>query len=396
MLPNSGYTVEVVKTIEGVLALRGVWCTMPTELDSNIDFYLEVLESRRGEVLKPHVIILKKDGIPQSILVGRAERKPLKIGFGYKQISLPPVRWLSFVHGGLLGESSEQIVSELMRSVMNSLKQEADVAWFHQLDGGSIMYQLANQAGGVLSRDYFPNWNDHWTVQLSNTYAEFLRRRSGNTRHNLKRYGKRLTDAFGDQIKARRFGEVSEVESVLADCESVASRSYHRGLQVGFINSDETCRLMTLAARRRWLRSYLLYIAGKPCAFWNGFLYQRTFYAWTTAYDPSYQDLRPGLFLLQRVFEDLCQEQSADKVDFGYGDAQYKRDWCDQNRPEVSTFLFAPTFKGALLNAVRTPLLGTSQVTRRFLGRTGLLMKAKKAWRNRLTPRRDADGAPAG
>jgi hypothetical protein len=392
MDPNSAYTVEVVKTIEGVLALRAIWAPMSTEPDCDIDFYLAVLEARRGEILNPHVIILRKDGIPQSILVGRVERKSLTIGLGYKQLSLPPIRWLSFVHDGLLGENSEQSVSVLMKSIMDSLKQEADVAWFHQLDSSSIMYRLASQAGGVLSRDYFPDANDHWGVQLSSTYAEFLRRRSGNTRHNLKRYGKRLTEAFGDQIKSARLGEASEIESVLADCETVASKSYHRGLQVGFINNDETRRLMTLAVTKRWFRSYILYIGGKPCAFWNGFLYRRTFFAWTTAFDPAYQELRPGLFLLQRVFEDLCQEQSADKVDFGYGDAQYKRDWCDENRPEITTFLFAPTFKGTLLNAVRTPLLGTSHVARRFLGRTGLLMKAKKAWRTRLTPRKDVEG----
>ena len=384
---ESDFTIEVAKTISEVSALRNVWTAVA--LDADIDFFLTLVESR-PEVVRPHVIIVRNRGLPQSILVGRLETKAFVVPMGYKKISLPTVRWLTFSYGGLFGDTSPKKVSQLIDSVMNSLRKgEADIAWFHQLENNSTVFRVASDAGGAFSRDYFPIWLDHWTARLPNTYAEFVRHLSKNTRHNLKRYSKKLVDAFGDQMVITCFREPSELELLwLADCETVAAKSYHRGLQVGFINDDGTRRAMGFAANQGRLRSYILvHCVGTPSAFWNGCLFGKTFCAWTTAYDPDYADFRPGLYLLQRLVADLCEKEDAIELDFGFGDAQYKRDWCDQTRREASLFLFAPTLRGASLNLFRTSVMVGTHTARRLLTQTGLLKKGKKLWRDHLAKR---------
>lgn len=387
MTLKNNYTIQEAKTADEVSALRDVWQTMRPELNADIDFYLTINQSR-AEIIRPHVIILSRKGTPCSFLMGRYEIKPFEVALGYRKLRLPPVRWLTFVHGGLLGESSEDNVSLLTESVSKSLKNgEADVAWFHNLDVDSRIFHTVTKAAGMLSRDYFPVLVDHWKAQVPNSFDELLRQRSQNTRHYLKRYAKRMQEAFGDQITIRKLRELSDVESILADCETVASKGYQRGLQVGFINNDETRRLMALAANRGWLRSYILYISGLPVAFWNGYLYRRTLCTWTTAYDPQYSEFRPGSFLLRRMVEDLCQEKAVDELDFGVGEADYKRQWCDQNHRESSVFLFAPTLRGIVLNAFRTPLIAGSLAARSLLRKTGMMKKIKRLWRDRLTPK---------
>ena len=47
-------------------------------------------------------------------------------------------------------------------------------------------------------------------------------------------------------------------------------------------------------------------IDDKPCAFWNGTRYGKTFFTWTTGYDPAFNDDRLGLFLLVKLVEALC------------------------------------------------------------------------------------------
>jgi Acetyltransferase (GNAT) domain len=376
--------IQIARSLSEVFEQRDAWQKMCIDPNADIDFYRTIVQSR-SEVLRPHVIVLKRNGTVQSILAGRLERKEFDTQFGYKKVRLAAVRCLTLIHGGLLGEESENCVSSLVESVQESLRnREADVAWFYGLDVNSAFYRVARKAGGFLTRDYFPGELKRWKLRITLTYEELYRGLSSNTKHNLKRYSKRLRDTFGDQLMIRSFRELRDLEWVLADTEVIAAKSYHRGLGVGFIYNEETRSTMKLAAKQGWLRAHILYIAGKPCAFWNGVLYGRTFFTSTTAYDPDFRDCRPGTFLLQKMLQELCLEQAADEVDFGFGDAQYKRDWCEQEQLQMSFLLFAPTLKGAYLNCVRTPLICAANGARSVLTKTGALQKVKRAWRDRL------------
>ena len=376
--------IRIARSLSEVSALRDAWGKMCIDPNADIDFYQAIVESRT-EVLRPHVIVLKMDGVVHSILAGRLEQKEFDAQLGYKKVRLASVRCLTLIHGGLLGEETENCVAGLVESVQKSLSNhEADVAWFYGLDINSPFYDAARKAGSFFTRDYFPGHIKRWKLRLPLNYEELYRGLSSNTKHNLKRYSKRLRENFGDQLLIRSFRDLRDLEWVLADTEVVAAKSYHRGLGVGFIYNEETRRTVTLAAGQGRLRAHILYVAGKPCAFWNGVLYGRTFFTATTAYDPELRDCRPGTFLLQKMLEDLCSERVADEVDFGFGDAQYKRDWCQQEQILTSFFLFAPTLNGAYLNCVRTPIIGAANGARRILTRTGALQKIKRDWRARL------------
>lgn len=396
-------TLQVAKTVEQVHAIRDVWLTMQSNPAADLDFYLTLLKTR-PEILRPHVITLSSNGNIVSMLVGRIEKVRPTVGVGYLKLSLPSVRCLTVVGAGLFGAVSQESISALVSSIEMSLKaNEADVVWFHQLRAGSSLYEAIRSVGGEARRDYFPSVNDHWKVRLPDTYEQFLRGRTSATRNDIKRNTKRLQASLGDQVSVKRFKDPQEIDLLMADTEVVAAKTYHRGINAGFMHDDETRRRMMLYASKGKLRAHLLYVGHKPIAFWNGFLYGRTFYTWTTGYDPEYRNTRPGLFLLQQVFSDLCEERVADHVDFGSGDAQYKRDWCDENEKEISFYLFGPSFKGILVNILRTPLLAGAQAARWALNRTNLLEKTKKLWRSRLSQRpqlettgRDETARPAG
>ena len=84
--------------------------------------------------------------------------------------------------------------------------------------------------------------------------------------------------------------------------------------------------------------------------------------------------------------EDFCNDKTTEAVDYGFGDAQYKRSYCNQSWREASLYFFAPTLKGLKLNAARTATIGISQFAKSVLDRTGFLTKAKRVWRKHLTP----------
>jgi len=391
---SNEYKVDVLAELHNLGSVQRTWETLPLDPNADPDFYLAVLKT--DERMKPHVITLKEDNVVTSILLGRTEKKSLEIHFGYKKIAIPGVRFLTLVHGGELGSDSEQSALRLVDSVQKTLRNgHADVAHFHAIDKESALYRIVAKAGGLLTRDYYPEAIQRWRLRLPNTFDELLRRRSTNTRHNLKRYAKRLRESFDGELSIRCFRSPGELATLLRDTETVASKTYHRGLGVGFVDDPLTRELMSLSASKGWLRAYILYLRGTPAAFWNGFLYRRTFFTWTTGYDPGLSELRPGSYLLQQLLAGLCEEGTVDEVDFGFGDAQYKQDWSDYCRRQVSQLLFAPTVKGVFLNCVRTPLVGTSGVARKALAHTTALQRFKKWWRKRLATKQTIKVRPS-
>jgi CelD/BcsL family acetyltransferase involved in cellulose biosynthesis len=379
----SEYTVEVATTIDEVTALRREWQAMQPQLNADMDYYLTVVGSR-DEIIRPHVVVLKRNGVPQAFLIGRLETTPVEVWLGYGTVRLPAARRLTFICDGLLGDPSENSVSHLVGSAVNSIRhKEADLARFENLSIDSPLFEAVRGAKGALYRDPSPEFTDHWKGQLYSSYGEYLSRRSPKMRRNIRRLTKRLQDAAGRQITIKRYRCPDEVETLLADCEAIVSKTYQRGLHVGFSQNVETRRLMALAAAKKWLYGYVMYVGGEPTAFWNGFLYQRRLSLWTTAYTPWYREFYTGLFLLQHMIEDLAREQAADAIDFGPGNYQYKRESCDQNFPEVSVLLFAPTLRGILIQTLRTALIAGAHVTRWLIRRVGLLQGMKKLWKRR-------------
>jgi hypothetical protein len=391
---RSEANIEIIRHKANLATLRHAWESMSLEPNADIDFYTTIIDCRtrsaeriHGEVLCPHVIVLREHDKIISILAGRIESKRLDISLGYKRLSLPAVRCLTLINGGLMGDDSEQTSAVLVRAIRSSLENgEADVAWFHGVSVDSTFYQAARKAGGLFTRDHFPSQIMRWKLDLPVSFDQLYRSLSSNTRHNLKRYSKRLGDAFGKEVKIWSYRGPIDLDQLFLDTEAVAEKTYHRGMRVGFIANEEMQSWMTLAASRGWLRAYILYIKNKPCAFWNGLVYGRTLFTSTTGYDASLADYRPGTFLLQHMIQDICGEGSADHVDFGFGDAQYKRDWCKRANLQSSFFLFAPRPKGIFVNCLRAPLMGPGRIARSALTSVGALQKVKQMWRQRLAP----------
>jgi CelD/BcsL family acetyltransferase involved in cellulose biosynthesis len=143
---------------------------------------------------------------------------------------------------------------------------------------------------------------------------------------------------------------------------------------------------LELAARKGWLRAYVLYVGDEPCAFWIGMLYGEIFVGEYTGYDPAFRDFSPGMFLMMQVIEGFCGgvQDTVKEVDFGLGNAEYKAALCGKNWIEASVFIFGPTLRGVALKGMRTMTVMVDVFARRVLASTKLLPRLKRAWRDRL------------
>ena len=97
--------VTVLRSIGELAGIHDFWTSCRAHRDGQFDFYHFIVDSY-PEVVRPHVIAVHRDGAPVAILLGRLERRVVGAGFGYLKIPTPPLRLLSFLYGGRLGESS--------------------------------------------------------------------------------------------------------------------------------------------------------------------------------------------------------------------------------------------------------------------------------------------------
>jgi len=379
------YTVQVARTISEVEALRPLWTSMQWHPNSDIDFYLDVLRSR-PEFLRPHVMVVHRGGRPEAMLLGRVEDRVLDLRIGYGSLVKPKVRLLAFGYGGVLGNPSAEGSEEAVRRILGSLRAgEADLAFFNHLRADSPVYAQVVRLSGALTRDYFPDLRIHRSMALPKTFGQLYAALSPKTRKS-QRWNKFRKD-FGDKIRIDSLRETADLERVFRDVEDVARRTYQRGLGVGFADTPEMRARLRLVAEKGWLRTFILYVGEKPCAFWVGIKHGCTLHSDSMGYDPDYAKYSPGMFLVIRAIEDLFDHRSTENVeeiDFGLGDAEYKEALCNREWQDASVYIFAPTLRAVGLNLLRTPTVFINQFGRKALERTQLLRRVKKAWRSRL------------
>jgi hypothetical protein len=380
-----GTHVRVFKSSEQLEELRPIWTFWQQHPNADMDVYLSVIRSLPG-VIRPHVLVLYRDGSPRAMLVGRLELGLVETRVGYLTVFKSHARMMTFIHGGQLGSTSPQDAELLVREVLSLLKSgEADAAFFSHFDTESSIYHCAVKLPGFLTRDHVPNIAIHRKIVLPESVQQFYGSFTGKTRSTLKRKTKKLNEYFGSSVQVRCFRKTKEINEMLRDVEEIAKKTYQRGLGVGFKDDFGMRERLRLAAERCWLRAYVLYLNGIPAAFWMGVLYKGTFHSDYLGYDPEYGKHSPGMYLIGKVIEDLCSEHDenrAEAIDFGLGDAQYKEVLGNVEWRDGALFIFAPTFTAVARNVVRTAFALSNWAARRIVRMTGSATKIRRLWRD--------------
>jgi hypothetical protein len=387
----STYSVRVLRTLAELERIRSVWQSWPGNRDSEMDTYLACLRNNPSTV-RPHVVVVEREGKPDAILVGRLDASHLSCRFGYLRSNLP-AKILYFVYGAFRGIPSQENYDLIVNSVLQSLSdREADVAYMNYVKEDSDLCRLAKKKPGPLARDYVPLSAQHYSTVLPSSVDELYRGLSPKTRKNQKRQAKKLLEHFSGNVTIRCFRTPTEIEELAEDVGRVASKSYQRSLGVGFFDNAHTREQLRLKAGKGWLLGYVLYLADRPCAFWIGDVNGGTFGSDYVGYDAEFASHSPGRYLVMKVVEGFCEERrdGISEVDFGTGHAQYKQVLSNQTWQETSFYIFAPTIKGMGLNLARSIVVGMDQAVKKFLASTNLLQKVKKSWRDRAAAKNPA------
>lgn len=378
--------LRIARTAEEVEALRPTWESLEgSRLTSDIDLFLAFLE-HSPRVRRPHVVLVGDDST-RALVVARLEDFPLAARLGFGIHYTPTVRALTVVYGGFLGDVEAIGPGSILDALGDSLRGERlDLVRLRMLTVDSGLHAEASSRAPAMRLRRFAPRTPHWAARIPGSMDEFLAARSRERRKNVRRHARRLEEAYGEDMEIRLFRRPNDLDRLYDDCERVHRTTYQHALGVGFSSGERERRLTELSMRKGWFLAGVLYLGGEPVAFQLGTAYRGTYAASGTAFDPAHSELRPGTYLLMKVIEELCDDPGVDRLDFGFGDADYKRAFADESWVEQDVEVFDRRPRPLGINLVQTAIRGTSAAARSVLTHTGRLRDVRRSWRSRIAP----------
>ena len=377
--------VRIARTVAQVEGLRETWNSWCEDPNADLEFYLASARCR-PDFIRPHVMVVYRDGRPDCMLVGRLEHCQLKLKVGYTTLFEPTVKRLFFLQGGFFGNVSEENSQLLAQRLKLCLQRgEADCVEIIRATKDSTLYRAAEKKFGFFCRGHYTPLHEHRWLELPGTFKEFLQGLSRKNRHELRRHEKKLAEDFAGRTRIQCYRHENEVDELAQEVEKISCKTYQRGLGVGFRPDAEVLESLRTTARNGGLRGCVLYLDEQPCAFFIGKHYRNTFHGNFMGFDPQFGKYSPGLLVLMHSIEDCFDPKlRATQFDLGWGDRQYKRVICNHSRQDGPLYLYAFSWNGLRLNFLRSAALFLDLIARRWLAKSTVLQKAKKAWQGRL------------
>lgn len=377
----SGLRLTTARAQADLERIRPAWDELLGDVVYADPDYVESLIRTSTPAARLEVLLAERGDRAEALLVGRMEPVRLPCHLGYKELRLPALRAITVVYGGLLGAAPAETIARMLASLRTSLSTgEADVVLFRELRVGSSLHRQVGQVAGVL-RSRASHRSIHRELTLPDSPEAFLGSLSKSTRDGVKRYRRKLERELGERLEVRQYRSPDELDELVAMLNAVAERSWQRGIGSGFRDDDANRERLALALERNWLRACVVLADGEPIAFWHGIGCGGRLISGIPGFDPRYSELRVGTYALVRLIESLTTDPDFSVLDFGLGDAEYKRRFATGSWEEESLALFACRPKPYALGLFRAGVRATNDGLRFALGRAGLTGRVRNAWR---------------
>jgi hypothetical protein len=384
--------VESLTEVRQLEALKEQWLQWQWHPNCDFEFFRYVV-SHRKDVIRPHVLAVRRGGETTAIIAGRLEQGIAPVKLGYKTLWRPSMRTISVPYGGVLGELDAAASHLVVQTLETSLKSgDAGRIFFNSLQEGTPLLKAVTESPGWLRRDRLADWTEHWKMSIPKDLGQLLSRMKSKHRSEIRRNSRRLREDNVNQIEFRTVREAGCSESLCRDVEEVARKTYQRGLGQGFVYSEENVKRFEMAAASGHFRGYVLYAQQRAKAYWIGEISGRTYYPTYTGYDPEFRRYEVGTLVLLHALEQLATE-GVSAMDFGFGDAFYKSYFGDESWRERTISLYAPKFKGVAVNISQGVATRLHRAGTHILAHVGILNRFKRAWRDRLA--RPSDAGPS-
>jgi len=212
----------------------------------------------------------------------------------------------------------------------------------------------------------------HYRLALPATVEECMALRSRKSRKRLNEKERALVRVAGSDLEVVEIRSASDWAPHTRRIEELMQRTWQARVLGHELDMQEQHKV----AARGWLRSYLLLAGDEAVAFVLCYQGMDTLFYEFLGYDQAYAKYSPGTILLYKVLALLYREDTPRYVDFGEGEAAYKKEIAN----EVTTARAALVVRCRLRHRLRFGCLalvrGLDKFVRAVATRTALGQRA--------------------
>ncbi len=238
------------------------------------------------------------------------------------------------------GDKSIEIQNILFQAILNHRDQTgANFLLIDDLESDSALNQIKNQPEFSGLKTISPSGlqDHHWLI-FPESAEEYWGGFKSKTRNTLRRKMKKMGD-----IEFIPITEHEQIADFLKQANIVSLNTWQSqelGLRVH--NNDEEKKFLKYLAFQGSLRAYLLKKDSKPVAFIIGTQFNGTYYLDELGFDRQYSRLSPGTVLFHLLVNDLLENKKPEVLDFGLGDAEYKKLFGNQVSQSQLLYILSP------------------------------------------------------
>ncbi len=309
-----------------------------------------------------------------------ARREPMRVTrrIGYLPIRTPVLDTLVVVYGGILGDVAAETVTDALLECLNGTGR-CDHIILNMLSIDSPIMDCLSKRKGVS----IPPATPHWVTRLEASFDGIMETFSSKHRHNLRNERRKLDRVFSEGCEWLTLTQRDDIGFILEHASWIGGQTYHANVGGGLVKTDELWTiLLQLAASDNSLRAHFLIGNSKPVAFWLGWNENDTLYLVATGYLPEYEKYSPGKHLLLKCIARAC-EDGMNWVDFGFGDAEYKRIYGTESWQESAVHIYGDSVRPQLARILDRGATGIAMVLKRVVGSSSA-SRIKNVWRSYL------------
>lgn len=314
------------------------------------------------------------------MIIARRERVRVARRIGYLPIRTPELDALIVVYGGILGDASPVSVVDCLRTLLQKPHRFEHIM-INKLNTNASSFATFRASRGVVLEPPEP----HWVMDLADTWEETISRHSRKHRWKLRSIEKEVFPAEGS-AQVQIFEHSQEAREFVELATDVAKDSYQPGVGGGPPDPMVWQALLKSEALSNRVRCYMLISDGQGISYQAGAVYDGVYYCGGKAYRSEMASQRIGTALFIRIVKDLCQ-LGVSVIDFGFGDAEYKRIYGTRNWQESTVRIYGNSVKARLTYAIDLAVTATNATLKRTIN-PDTLAKIKKRWRQWKTPRK--------
>jgi hypothetical protein len=206
-------------------------------------------------------------------------------------------------------------------------------------------------------------------LRMGESFDDYLGGMGGKSRNTLRRKVRQL-EKRENGLEIRRVDAPSQVPGFLEAAAEISKNSWQQHVLGDRLTDDErTRRSLSDLADRGLLRSYLLISGSDPTAFLIGYQYRGVFNSGELGYDQRFSDYSPGTVLWYLLLEDLHGDPFMTLLNFGMGDAAYKRRFGNAQSSDASWLIMRRSARNRFLARSHAAFDGSVELVKKLVGR---------------------------